>query len=334
MLPGSPPSRSGPIRFSLDDVPERQRPNVYREFVGRSVCRFDVELSPDLPFAVNVTLQALPNLQLFSGTVHGSRNRRTRALVADGIDDFSLMVNLGGPYLVSQGGNEVVLADGEATLVSLAELVSLNHRPPGGVMALCIPRAQLAPLISNADDCCLRPIPRGTAALQLLTSYSAIAFEQHIAAGGELQHLVAAHIRDLVAVATGATRDATEVARDRGVRAARLHAIKQDIARNLGRADLSVAALAARHNCTPRFIQRLFDAEGTTFTEYVLAQRLVHAHRALCDPHHSGEKIAAVAYDCGFGDLSYFNRVFRRRYGTAPSDVRAQARSDASDGPM
>jgi AraC-like DNA-binding protein len=37
-----------------------------------------------------------------------------------------------------------------------------------------------------------------------------------------------------------------------------------------------------------------------------------------------------IAYDCGFGDVSYFNRVFRRRYGAAPSDVRAQARQAAA----
>jgi AraC-like DNA-binding protein len=46
----------------------------------------------------------------------------------------------------------------------------------------------------------------------------------------------------------------------------------------------------------------------------------------LTDPRRAGDKISAVAYDCGFGDVSYFNRVFRRRYDQAPSDVRAQSR--------
>ena len=109
----------------------------------------------------------------------------------------------------------------------------------------------------------------------------------------------------------------------------KLHAIKQDIAKNLARADLSVAALAERHNCTPRFLQRLVEADGTTLTEYVLTQRLARAHRLLIDPRRDGHKISAVAYDCGFGDLSYFNRVFRRHYRAAPSDVRAHARQDA-----
>jgi AraC-like DNA-binding protein len=122
-----------------------------------------------------------------------------------------------------------------------------------------------------------------------------------------------------------------ETARGGGLRAARLHAIKQDIARLLHRADLSVSALAARYRYTPRFVQRLFEMEGTTFTEYVLTQCLARAHRLLADPGRDCEKISTVAYDCGFGDVSYFNRMFRRSYGAAPSDVRAQARQAARD---
>jgi AraC-like DNA-binding protein len=127
-----------------------------------------------------------------------------------------------------------------------------------------------------------------------------------------------------MAVAAGATRDAEEAARDRGLQAARLYAIKTDIARNLD-GDLGIAALAARNHCTPRLVQRLFESEGTTLTEYVLNQRLARAHRMLTDPRLAKEKISAVALDSGFGDLSYFNRAFRRLYGETPSRVRAGA---------
>jgi hypothetical protein len=44
-------------------------------------------------------------------------------------------------------------------------------------------------------------------------------------------------------------------------------------------------------------------------------RRLARAHRLLGDPRRGPEKISAVALDCGFGDVSYFNRAFRRRYG-------------------
>jgi AraC-like DNA-binding protein len=32
--------------------------------------------------------------------------------------------------------------------------------------------------------------------------------------------------------------------------------------------------------------------------------------------------ISSIAYDCGFGDITAFNRTFRRHYNASPSDVR------------
>jgi AraC-like DNA-binding protein len=39
----------------------------------------------------------------------------------------------------------------------------------------------------------------------------------------------------------------------------------------------------------------------------------------LRDPRFS---ISAIVYDAGFGDLSYFNRAFKRHYHCTPSYVR------------
>jgi len=78
---------------------------------------------------------------------------------------------------------------------------------------------------------------------------------------------------------------------------------------------------------TPRYLQRLFESEGTTFSEYVTGQRLAQAYRMLSDPRFLDRTITRIAFDVGFGNLSYFNRLFRRRYGATPSDVRANGRA-------
>jgi hypothetical protein len=49
----------------------------------------------------------------------------------------------------------------------------------------------------------------------------------------------------------GAHRDATALVEQRGVRAARLRAVKADIAANLNDFELSVSAVAVRHGVTP-----------------------------------------------------------------------------------
>jgi AraC-like DNA-binding protein len=113
-----------------------------------------------------------------------------------------------------------------------------------------------------------------------------------------------------------------EMARTRGVRAARMHAIKSDLAANPA---LSLQSLAAQQNLTPRYIQKLFEAEGTTFTAYALEFRLGRAYEMLSARGLAGWTIGAIALCAGFGDVSHFNRSFRRRFGASPSDVRAEA---------
>jgi len=38
--------------------------------------------------------------------------------------------------------------------------------------------------------------------------------------------------------------------------------------------------------------------------------------------HEAERRISDIAFDCGFNDLSYFNRCFRRRFGLTPSAAR------------
>jgi AraC-like DNA-binding protein len=107
------------------------------------------------------------------------------------------------------------------------------------------------------------------------------------------------------------------------VRAARLHAIKADVLKSLGDHALTVTGIAARQGVTPRYVQMLFESEETTFSRFLLDQRLALAHRRLRDPRFADRAVSAIAFETGFGDLSHFNRDFRRRYGESPTDVRA-----------
>ena len=40
------------------------------------------------------------------------------------------------------------------------------------------------------------------------------------------------------------------------------------------------------------------------------------------DGRLAASSISVIAYEVGFGDLSYFNRVFRRHFGRTPSEVK------------
>src|SRR5262249_29306697 len=110
-----------------------------------------------------------------------------------------------------------------------------------------------------------------------------------------------------------------------GLRVAKLKAVKGDICAHLGARDLSLDAVARRQGISPIYVRKLLEGEGTSFSRFVLAERLACAHRLLRDPCFGARPIGSVAAEAGFGDLSYFNRAFRRRYSATPSDVRAAA---------
>jgi AraC-like DNA-binding protein len=177
-------------------------------------------------------------------------------------------------------------------------------------------------MVPDLEDVFMRPVPNDCGPLHLLRSYVGGLEEVHALATPEC-HLVVSHVYDLAALALGATGDVAKLAESHGVRAARLHAIKADVRRALGDHDLTVTAIAARHGVTPRYVQMLFEGEGTTFSRFLLYQRLAFAHRMLCDPRFAERTVSTIASEAGFGDLSHFNRDFRRHYGESPSAMRA-----------
>jgi AraC-like DNA-binding protein len=47
----------------------------------------------------------------------------------------------------------------------------------------------------------------------------------------------------------------------------------------------------------------------------------------LTSPRYEKWSVTAIALEAGFGDISHFNRSFKRRYLMTPSDMRAHAKS-------
>jgi AraC-like DNA-binding protein len=273
---------------------------------------------------VQITKCFLPGAGILSGTLCGVRQEGTPRAVDASYDVF-FGVNLAGHSTALQRGDEVTVGDGDATLLSCtADAFTVVRATPVQFVGLRVPRKALAPLVNGLDDRMMRLIPRNTAALQLLTSYLRAIAHVRSPTSPDMSHLVVTHLHDLLALSVGATRDAI-VNADHSVRAARLHAIKSDIAANLANASLTVAAIAARHGVTPRYLHKLFESEGTTYTHFILRERLDRAYRMLRDPRFVARSITSIAYDAGFGDLSYFNRTFRRHYSATPSDIRSRA---------
>jgi hypothetical protein len=90
------------IRFSTDTLPERDRLPYLREVIGRSIIGMDLEPFQGRPLRWAASRHPFDGLLAISARTDGIVSRRTRPLLADGNDDFLLMINLSGEHLPSQ----------------------------------------------------------------------------------------------------------------------------------------------------------------------------------------------------------------------------------------
>jgi AraC-like DNA-binding protein len=327
------PIRSGPdlpeeidrlttISFSTEDIPEADRARMWRDHYGQIALKVDIEPAPGSAFQACVLSRILPGLHLLSGTLSPARIERTRDSVADGNDDLALIINRCGDVTVSSRHRDLQLSKGDAVLVSGSDATVFNRWTQGESLSLRVPRRVLQSLIGDVDDAVMHQIPSQSEPLKLLTGYAHALIAENGLATPDLRHVAISHVQDLLALVLGGERGAARLGGSEGLRAARLRSAKEFVVRNSARHDIGVGTVAAHLGVTTRYLQRLFEADGSTFSALLLDQRLTNACRMLCDLQFADLPVSAIAYEVGFSDLSYFNRCFRRRYNATPTDVR------------
>jgi AraC-like DNA-binding protein len=311
------------LRFSTDDFPEHKRIDAYREIYSRTIVKHDVEPLGDRPFSFEADLRSLPGLGLASSVV--SPCHRWHAAEHIDSDDLLLGVALSGGCILRQRDREAVIGQqGDAVLASAAHPVEVIIGAPSRHIALRLPRAILEAGVADLDACMARRIPSDTEGLTLLTGYlDAVRLTE--LTNPAICDLVVSHVYDLVALILGAKGDSRYLAQRGGARAARLAAIMREIERRSGDSGLSAVTIALLLGVTPRYVHLLLEESGKSFTHHVLERRLEKAATLLRDSRWRHRKIADVAAEAGFTDLSYFNRAFRRHFGATPSNIREAA---------
>lgn len=84
--------------------------------------------------------------------------------------------------------------------------------------------------------------------------------------------------------------------------------------------EIRLAQLADIAGMSPSAFSRFFKMHtGRNLSDYIIDIRLGFAARMLVDTNMS---ISEISFDCGFNNLSNFNRIFKRKKGCSPSEFR------------
>jgi AraC-like DNA-binding protein len=311
-------------RVSTDDVPARQRLAFVHDFIARHWAgmrfaplrgddvRIDISVF-DLPDSIGIAKAHYPPMV-------GSR---ARDLLSDGRDNYTIAIVSDDHEVRVDGCSAFTAKAGDLVLLNEGTCFEVRHQSATIVEVVSISHAQVAARVPRLDHAPFYHVPRSAPGAALFAGYANL-LRQLPPQGDRARQAAANHLHDLIAavldgfVARGARPC------ENSIRGARLELIKRDIVDRLGDPELGVHSVAVRQGVTPRYVQQLFEEEGTTFTAFLREKRLELAFRRL-EQGSIRIPISDIAFDAGFTDLSNFNRAFRKRFGMTPSDVRARA---------
>ena len=252
------------------------------------------------------------------------RFARTRDLLSDGCDDLVLISATRGTVRVTQGSKAIDLPAGQMCLTEMNVVGTADLNSSGGFATARFPRRLLLQVAPSAETQLARPLGHDRALSTMIDRYFRLCND----VAGDLdmvaQKAAEQHLADLVGLLLGTTRRRKDLIGQSASSAARLNLMKADVLKHLDRNDLTIESVARANALSGRQAQRLFASAGTTFSEFVLEQRLLLARRLLLHESSRHRKVSDIAYTVGFNDLSYFPRSFRRRFGVSPSDMRAE----------
>ncbi|WP_166299022.1 MULTISPECIES: helix-turn-helix transcriptional regulator [unclassified Bradyrhizobium] len=319
------PTSSHLLRWSTEMLPERARFSTFREEFARLNLALDViDHSGGRP-RIDVTYLPLGAVGVCGVVATPVEFIRHKHHLKDSRDQFGLNIVETGPVKFANAGQEHVYDAGSACLIDRGRPLRVFGPRGARVRYVTVQAAALKSLVAQPEDLSGRPVRPGPA-LRLLGCYLRSLATLKEPPSSELASTIGVHLLDLVAATLGPTDEAANIVTDRGVKAARLQAILAVVARRFNDPNFDLDSVAGVLGMSRRYVQKLLDeGTGKSFTEHLSGRRLERAFAMLTDPHHRRLAIIDIAFGVGFGDVSHFNRMFRRYFGETPSGVRAAA---------
>lgn len=320
------PETQVPNRFSIFHRGPSKGPDfeAWREGICRGFCRLDVGPAEQDYIDCHNEFAQVNSIAVATPKGGSARFARTRDLLTDGCDDLVLISATRGTVRVTQKNKAIDLTAGQMCLTEMNVAGFADLTRNGGFTTARFPRRLLLQVAPMAETQLARALGHDRTLNMMIDRYFRLCHD----IAGDLdilgQKAAEQHLTDLVGLLLWTRSGQNNRIDPDESSMGRLNLVKADVLRNLERNDLTIESVAKANALSARQAQRLFASSGTTFSEFVLEQRLLLARRLLLHAQSRHRKVSDIAYAVGFNDLSYFHKSFRRRFGISPAGMRME----------
>ncbi len=249
--------------------------------------------------------------------------RNSRRLKADGVDNYFILMLLGGRWSGDMGTGPVEMAAGEVVVMDMTGPIDAVAEASESIIVI-LPRQMLDEAVA----------PFAMHGLMLTDTALGRIFADFLAAlVRRLPETPAAEaetlglmLRDTLAAALNATRQSLRMPADLPL----LGKAKRHIEANLAN-PFDAAAMAKALGTSRATLYRLFALAGGLGV-YIARRRLNRAHQLLNRPDEQ-RTVGEIAFATGFNSPSHFSRAFRVEYGYTAGALRRKRHLAAPAGP-
>jgi len=318
-----------PCVASTAGVPPRERFDYWHDVVGRNLVDLDYRLIGEGQFDATISATPMSALQLCR--IQASPHSATRSSAGiSRAESESIVFNfvLSGSLVAEQDGRVARLKVGDGALCDADRPYRLHSAEAYELASIRIPRQSVTSRVCHLNRLSAYNFSERGELAPMVFAYLSRMVDRAPNLSGSAGIRVSQNFAELlIAMVAEFTESASlPLTEYRGLALMR---VKETVERNLGSIDLTPATLAAELKLSPRYINQLLEAEGTSLSRYIWGRRLERAAEQLKDPGLRGRSVSQIAMDNGFNDLSHFSKSFRGRFDLSPRDYRNLSLSQA-----
>lgn len=313
-------------RFSTQTSSNDQRPHVWREAMD-AVCLptgatpIDENFEGDVVGVVSPAGIEFSRVRATPLTISGSyRNQQAGLWLALLLDGQSVFLGSGQRVEVARGDMLYGPCGRDSTLELGAEFRLLYVR---------VPMTLLHPALVDTRSLACGVLPGSAGLTRVLAGMLRVVGEELEALDASDIHPIEIALSEFLITSLSSAHAALSLG-DRQ-RAAHLQRICQSIDQQLGDTNLSLNSITDQQHVSSRYVQKLFEEAGTSFTTYVRDRRLERCRQELMSPAHRGLSVSEICFRWGFNDAAHFSRSFRARFDMTPRECRKATGDSANE---
>jgi AraC-like DNA-binding protein len=316
---------TGVLALSTDGLSPHDRIDYWREMVCRRFAEVQISSRLGRDFSGEMLAHQYAALRLTNVTAKAqSVARVAREAKSENEDCYFAVILLSGSEFLEQDGREARLRPGDLSIYDATRPHQLIFPEDFKKLIIQIPRRELDKRIGGLQRSTALTISGSHGPGAVASGFFRSLAGHSLQLDQQQRGSLAEQALDLLSLALAAVVPADlNLSRSRSLSLSR---VRRFIDLQLDNPALDTNMVADGVGLSARYVNQLFEEEGTSLMRYVWRCRLERCRNEMLQRHDQDQRtlrLFDIALRWGFNDASHFSRAFRKHFGLGPRDFYA-----------